>query len=77
YAFGALRRVILDIQAPKTIFGLTNLFHYNLHWGFLMQMLPYAFIILVLVLGSRAALRQRLGAPAALGLPYVRGERGH
>ncbi len=39
-------------------------------------MLPYAFTILILVLGTREAVRKRLGAPAALGLPYVRGERG-
>jgi simple sugar transport system permease protein len=39
-------------------------------------MLPYAFTIGVLVIGSREALRRRLGAPAALGLPYIRGERG-
>jgi len=77
YAFGALRRVILDIQGPAVIFGLANPFFYNPYLGFFMQMLPYVFTIVVLVLGSRAALRQRLGAPAALGLPYVRGERGH
>jgi simple sugar transport system permease protein len=76
YAFGALRRVILDIQGPQTIFSLPNPFFYNPYWGFFMQMLPYAFTIVVLILGSRAALRQRLGAPAALGVPYVRGERG-
>jgi len=40
-------------------------------------MLPYLFVIAVVMLGSRAALRRRLGAPAALGVPYVRGERGH
>jgi len=39
-------------------------------------MLPYLFVILVVVLGSREALRKRVGAPAALGIPYVRGERG-
>jgi len=33
-------------------------------------------VILVVVIGSREALRKRLGAPAALGIPYVRGERG-
>ena len=33
-------------------------------------------MILVVVLGSREALRKRVGAPAALGIPYVRGERG-
>lgn len=76
YAFGALRRVILDIQGPQMLFGFPNPFFYNPYWGFFMQMLPYAFTIVVLVLGSREALRKRLGAPAALGLPYIRGERG-
>ncbi len=76
YAFGALRRMTLDIQGPSQIFGLSNPFFYNPYLGYFMKMLPYAFTILVLVIGSRAALRKRLGAPAALGLPYVRGERG-
>jgi len=39
-------------------------------------MLPYAFTIIVLVIGSRDASKKRIGAPAALGIPYVRGERG-
>jgi simple sugar transport system permease protein len=77
YAFGALRRLILDIQGPTTLLGFANPFYYNPYWGFFLQMLPYAFTIFVLIIGSREALRQRLGAPAALGLPYVRGERGH
>jgi ABC-type uncharacterized transport system permease subunit len=76
YAFGALRRLILDIQGPMTLFGLRNPFYYNPYWGFFLQMLPYAFTIIVLVIGSREALRKRLGAPAALGQPYIRGERG-
>ena len=76
YAFGALRRVILDIQGPQVLFGFRNPFFYNPYWGFFMQMLPYAFTIIVLIIGSREALRKRLGAPAALGVPYVRGERG-
>ena len=76
YAFGALRRLILDIQGPTAIFGLRNPFYYNPYWGFFLQMLPYAFTILVLVIGSREAIRKRLGAPAALGLPYIRGARG-
>ena len=76
YAFGALRRVILDIQGPQVLFGFRNPFYYNPYWGFFMQMLPYAFTIIVLIIGSREALRKRLGAPAALGVPYVRGERG-
>ena len=76
YAFGALRRLILDIQGPTMIFGLANPFYYNPYWGFFLQMLPYAFTIIVLVIGSREAMRKRIGAPAALGKPYIRGERG-
>ena len=76
FAFGALRRLILDIQGPKILLGLNNPFFYNPYWGFFLQMLPYAFTVLILVLGSREAVRKRLGAPAALGTPYVRGERG-
>lgn len=76
YTFGALRRLVLDIQGPTTLFGVSNPFYYNPYLGFFLQMLPYAFTIIVLVIGSREAIRKRLGAPAALGLPYVRGERG-
>jgi simple sugar transport system permease protein len=76
YAFGALRRLILDIQGPLTLFGFDNPFYYNPYLGFFLQMLPYAFTVIVLVIGSREAIRKRLGAPAALGNPYIRGERG-
>lgn len=76
YAFGALRRLILDIQGPLMLFGFDNPFYYNPYWGFFLQMIPYAFTIIVLVIGSREAMRKRLGAPAALGNPYIRGERG-
>ena len=76
YAFGALRRLILDIQGPLTLFGFDNPFYYNPYYGFFLQMLPYAFTVIVLVIGSREAIRKRLGAPAALGNPYVRGARG-
>lgn len=76
YAFGALRRLILDIQGPTMLLGMRNPFYYNPYWGFFLQMLPYAFTIIVLVIGSREAVRKRLGAPAALGNPYIRGERG-
>ena len=76
YAFGALRRLILDVQGPTTILGFANPFFYNPYLGFFLQMLPYAFTIIVLAIGSREAIRKRLGAPAALGLPYIRGERG-
>ncbi len=76
YVFGALRRLILDIQGPALIFGLANPFYYNPYYGFFLQMLPYAFTIIVLVLGSKEAVKKRLGAPAALGTPYIRGQRG-
>ena len=36
---------------------------------------PYAFTIVVLVIGSREAMRKRIGAPAALGVPYIRSEK--
>jgi len=77
YAFGALRRLILDIQGPLVLVGLANPFYYNPYLGFFLQMLPYLFTVVVLVIGSREAMRRRIGAPAALGNPYVRGERGH
>jgi simple sugar transport system permease protein len=76
YAFGALRRLILDIQGPTVLLGMRNPFYYNPYLGFFLQMLPYAFTVIVLVIGSREAIRKRLGAPAALGNPYIRGERG-
>jgi simple sugar transport system permease protein len=76
YLFGALRRGILDLQGPPTLFGLTNPLFINSNWGFFLQMTPYILTIIALVLGSRAAARKRLGAPAALGVPYIRGERG-
>jgi general nucleoside transport system permease protein len=76
YAFGALRRLILDIQGPTLLLGFHNPFYYQPYYGFFLQMLPYAFTVIVLVIGSREAIRKRLGSPAALGDPYVRGERG-
>ena len=75
YAFGALRRLILDLQGPTTLLGLRNPFFYNPYLGFFLQMVPYAFTIVVLIIGSREAIRKRLGAPAALGVPFVREER--
>jgi ABC-type uncharacterized transport system permease subunit len=76
YAFGALRRLILDLQGPTTLLGFPNPFYYNPYLGFFLQMLPYAFTIVVLVIGSREAMRKRLGAPAALGVPYIRADKG-
>lgn len=76
YLFGALRRGILDLQGPETLFGFTNPLFVNSNLGFFLQMTPYIFTIVALIIGSRQAMRQRLGAPSALGVPYIRGERG-
>jgi general nucleoside transport system permease protein len=76
YIFGALRRLILDIQGPVLLLGFNNPFYYNPYLGFFLQMLPYAFTVIVLVFGAREAIRKRIGTPAALGLPYIRGQRG-
>jgi ABC-type uncharacterized transport system permease subunit len=40
----------------------------------LLKAMPYAFAILVLIFVSRGTLIKRMGAPAALTLPYTRGE---
>jgi simple sugar transport system permease protein len=76
YIFGALRRFVLDIQGPATILGFSNPFFTNPNLGFFMKMLPFAFTVVALVIGSREANRKRIGSPAALGLPYIRGQRG-
>ena len=76
YLFGMLRRCILDLQGPALLFGFTNPLYVNSNYGFFLQMTPFILTIIALVWGSRAATRKRLGAPAALGTPYIRGERG-
>ncbi len=40
----------------------------------LLLMLPYVVTIVTLVIMSSAALKKRLGVPASLGIPYLRGE---
>jgi simple sugar transport system permease protein len=69
YLFGAIRRLPLDLQ-------ILPIFLRNPTWGYFTNMLPYLFTIVVLVIGSREAMRRRMGSPAALGQPYVREERG-
>jgi simple sugar transport system permease protein len=76
YLFGALRRAILDLQGPRLLLGFVNPLFINPNLGFFLQMAPYLLTILALVIGSRAAMRKHIGAPAALGVPYIRGERG-
>ena len=77
YLFGAIRRGILDLQGPATLLGFANPLFINKNFFFFLQMTPYILTIVALIWGSRAAARKRLGAPAALGIPYIRGERGH
>jgi simple sugar transport system permease protein len=77
YLFAAIRRMLIDIQGPEQIFGIPNPFFYDHTLTFFLEMVPYILIVAVLVAVSGEALRKRLGAPAALGIPYVRGERGH
>ena len=76
YLFGAIFRFIIDLQGVKTIFGFDNPFQAGRSATFFLEMLPYLFVVVVVIIGSREALRRRVGAPAALGIPYVRGERG-
>jgi len=73
YFFGLLRRLPLDLQNPALpLISTAN----NPQLGRLMDMLPYLATIFILILGSRDSIRKRLGAPTALGTPYIRGERG-
>jgi simple sugar transport system permease protein len=58
------------------LLGLTNPLYINSNLSFFLKMTPYLLTIVALIIGSRAAMRKRLGAPAALGVPYIRGERG-
>jgi general nucleoside transport system permease protein len=76
YLFGAIIRLNFDIQGLESILGIANPFRAGRSATFFLEMLPYLFVIFVVVIGYRQAARQRVGAPAALGLPYVRGERG-
>jgi simple sugar transport system permease protein len=61
YLFGGVNALQLHLQATGT--GLPT---------YLLLMAPYAFTIVVLVLSSQGAARKRLGAPAALSVPYTR-----
>jgi ABC-type uncharacterized transport system permease subunit len=66
YFFGALQALAPQLQAREIHVGPTAL------WT---NTLPYLMTIVVLVLASASGARRRLGAPAALGAPYVREER--
>ena len=77
YLFAAITPFILALQGVDNILGVQNPFLPGRSSTFFLEMLPYMFVIAVVILGARGATRRRLGAPAALGIPYVRGERGH
>jgi general nucleoside transport system permease protein len=63
YFFGALQALAPQLQARNISIGPTVL------WT---NCLPYVMTIVVLVAVSASGARRRLGAPAALGEPYVR-----
>jgi len=65
YFFGALQALAPQLQARNISLGPTVL------WS---NSLPYVMTIVVLVVVSTGTARRRLGAPAALGVPYVREE---
>lgn len=64
YLFGAFTSIGFDLQAR----GITSI--PSEFWS----ALPYVMTIIALVLVSAGSVRRRLGAPAALGIPYVREE---
>ncbi len=64
YLFGGVEALQFRLQGAGTNIS-----------PFFLSMLPYVFTILVLVLATRETVRRRVGAPAALGLPYFREER--
>jgi simple sugar transport system permease protein len=65
YFFGALTALAPNLQARQ----ITNAPHE------IFDSLPYVMTVVVLVIASNGWAKRRLGAPAALGLPYVREER--
>jgi len=61
YLFGGVNALQLHLQATGTHLPV-----------YLMLMAPYLFTIVVLVFATRETARKRLGAPAALSVPYSR-----
>src|SRR5690606_25033411 len=71
YLIATIRRLTLDLQGPPDFFGIPNPFFTYQPLTFFLDMLPYALVILIMVLGAREAIKRRVGAPAALGIPWV------
>ena len=65
YLFGALSALPFALQAREVLRDVPEFLY----------ALPYVMTIVVLVLVSTGFAKRRLGAPAALGIPYVREER--
>jgi len=61
YLFGGVNALQLHVQATGS--GLPT---------YLLLMTPYVFTIVVLVIATQETARKRLGAPAALTIPYTR-----
>ena len=63
------------------LFGLVDAVQFRLQAvgvavpSFFLNMTPYLATIIVLIFATRETARRRIGAPAALGLPYVREEK--
>jgi simple sugar transport system permease protein len=66
YLFGAFSALPFALQARGWLTGVPSE---------VFTSLPYVMTIVVLVAVSSSAAKRRLGAPAALGIPYVREER--
>ncbi|HEU5015935.1 MAG TPA: ABC transporter permease [Roseiflexaceae bacterium] len=64
YLFGGIEAIQFRLQSAGTPIS-----------PFFLNMLPYLFTVLVLVLATRETVRRRASAPAALGNAYVREER--
>lgn len=67
YLFGFAYILIAQSQVLGGVFYLIS--------TYVMQMFPYLMAIVVLAVMGRRAMKQRVGAPEALALPYVREER--
>ncbi len=55
---------------------LTSVVHVSYFTTVVLNMLPYLLTIVVLVAATQETMRRRIGAPAALGLPFAREEKG-
>ena len=64
YLFGSVQALQFNLQT----IGITIPTYF-------LNMLPYLFTVIVLVFATGERMKRHLGAPAALGIPYIRGER--